>query len=568
MRKQFNSKQHRAGNTKADQEQDKLTLTPEWIKDSFSNHQGTIGRKQKRPRWTGLREFFIWCFVFSATVSGSLSYAEISFYVDPDWGGTTTGSANTPWIRCDQTAQWNTINSALISDNVTIYFSAREAQSDVDETSNYTIKILRTEVPPNFVTFDGKSKWNRNDSNPTWQNYGGSSRFQINSSDAAVFTNNNIFPFPHRRRFTVRGFRFIGDKVLSINNASEVLIEDNDISSHLNARRGPCIHIDVWQATNNGTLWSDGITIRNNYVHDTYGEGIYVNGHKTNPSVANPSSNNILIEGNTFSRAGIYGAEGDGIDCKDGVRNLVVRGNIVHDSSFIGISTVSGGIFDSNFIYGSGTLGIRMGIREGSYPNKDGTKVINNIIVANAKSPVYIHGPGIQPDWTNVLIANNVFALNGSGLQINPGDDGINPTVYLYNNIFWKNGGDELFLQKESHLLEHRNNIYGDVSTNFNLVRIRKPSPSIYSIDNLVQNFESTAFTENPRFMKETLPYVDTNFRLRSTSPALGTGTFIGDVTQDYLGNPRLPTNSDMGAFQISSDAEQPNPPQGLRIVQ
>src|ERR1051326_6786442 len=49
-----------------------------------------------------------------------------TYYLDPDFAGSTTdGSAAHPWTTLSST-EWGTLNNALGSQNVTIYFSARK----------------------------------------------------------------------------------------------------------------------------------------------------------------------------------------------------------------------------------------------------------------------------------------------------------------------------------------------------------------------------------------------------------------------------------------------------------
>ena len=116
--------------------------------------------------------------IFLFSVCGVM--AAENYYVDPDYPGSNSdGSAQKPWIRLDQTTQWNVINNALNSSNVTVYFSAREANKDACQSSTNQISILRTDNSTNRITLDGMSKYNANDTNPSWMDYTGSSRLQI-----------------------------------------------------------------------------------------------------------------------------------------------------------------------------------------------------------------------------------------------------------------------------------------------------------------------------------------------------------------------------------------------------
>jgi hypothetical protein len=66
------------------------------------------------------------------------------YFVDPTYtGGSNDGSAAHPWTSLrvsdsDSSAKWNTIMNALGSADVIVYFSARQAGSDVSEV--FTMK--------------------------------------------------------------------------------------------------------------------------------------------------------------------------------------------------------------------------------------------------------------------------------------------------------------------------------------------------------------------------------------------------------------------------------------------
>src|SRR5262249_32247828 len=141
----------------------------------------------------------------SATITVNAASSQTAFYVDPTYTGSTqNGSASAPWKSLlssdsDYTTKWSTITTALASNDVIIYFSARQAGSD-------TVEQI---VPPNggslFVnrgcrsgtfncasgdttgahrlTLDGMSMYNTNDATPSWASYAGTNKFKINCSN-------------------------------------------------------------------------------------------------------------------------------------------------------------------------------------------------------------------------------------------------------------------------------------------------------------------------------------------------------------------------------------------------
>jgi hypothetical protein len=58
------------------------------------------------------------------------------YYVDPDVSSGGDGSQANPWTSLGS-SQWNTINNALASDDVTVYFSALEQDGASQEKANY-----------------------------------------------------------------------------------------------------------------------------------------------------------------------------------------------------------------------------------------------------------------------------------------------------------------------------------------------------------------------------------------------------------------------------------------------
>ena len=58
----------------------------------------------------------------SAFLVGALE-GSTNFYVDPEWVGTKSGTQTHPFALLDRSA-WQRINAALVSGDVTIYFSA------------------------------------------------------------------------------------------------------------------------------------------------------------------------------------------------------------------------------------------------------------------------------------------------------------------------------------------------------------------------------------------------------------------------------------------------------------
>ncbi len=93
--------------------------------------------------------------------------ATTSFYVDPDWGGTSGGTASHPFSALNA-ASWTAINAALASDDVTIYFSALKANGTTQQSQAWYVHCLRTDYSSHPLTLDGYSKYNSNVTTPNW----------------------------------------------------------------------------------------------------------------------------------------------------------------------------------------------------------------------------------------------------------------------------------------------------------------------------------------------------------------------------------------------------------------
>ena len=138
-----------------------------------------------------------------ATPAGALT----TYYVAPNSTTSHTGAAATPWT--DLNSAWGTINATLATDDVTVYFTARKATSDVNEMQAFGIDLNRTDGSTHRLTLDGMSFYNTSNSSPSWVAYSGASRFQVNSASGAAISSNNFGSGaqPQRNFITFRGFK-------------------------------------------------------------------------------------------------------------------------------------------------------------------------------------------------------------------------------------------------------------------------------------------------------------------------------------------------------------------------
>src|SRR5271157_54250 len=108
---------------------------------------------------------------FAFLVLCSHVWAQTSYYVDPNvTGRSNNGSITDPWTGISQ-INYTTVNTALASGPVTIYFSATPASHAANTVDTSPLNFTRTDASTNLLTFDGASLYNNNDTLPssgTW----------------------------------------------------------------------------------------------------------------------------------------------------------------------------------------------------------------------------------------------------------------------------------------------------------------------------------------------------------------------------------------------------------------
>ncbi|KPJ51845.1 MAG: hypothetical protein AMS16_07310 [Planctomycetes bacterium DG_58] len=488
-----------------------------------------------------------------------------AFYVDPDWQGERSGSAGSPWTRVDPRA-WREIDRALAGSDVVVYFSARDADADRNQLSKQSITILRTDPSTHRVTLDGMSKYNADDASPKWLDNRGGTRHEIHHHYPV-----GAFRGQKRNYVTIRGFKTVagygrGGQGVVYWGGDHVVIEHCEVTKSKDVKHGPGIIFGyAWNA--DGTAKNGGcvdLVIRNNVVHHTFGEGIYIGGSQ---DVNRPAHRDVLIEGNVVYDVAAYGGEGDAIDIKDGSSNVIVRGNTLYmtkpGAGRDGIAMSSGGIIEGNFIYNFGRDGITLGTYWNAHACRKGTVVRNNIIVNTGGNPNYSWdygikvggGAGIKPDhgsedqYDDLAVYNNTVVgvrgdrkREGVGLDISRFATGAKVTNNLIVNSAFLN-----FLAGPDCLAEHDYNLFH--STTGGLVA--RYGSQTFTAETL-KRFEPHSLSVDPKFVNPSVPYAPEGFRLHPTSPAVGAGVKIDTFDADFFGTKRG-GRWDIGAIQTKN---------------
>jgi hypothetical protein len=505
----------------------------------------------------------IWTVIFLSLLIVSNTVADTTHYLDPDWGGTESGTEAQPWASLN----WTTINSDLASGNVTVYFSADDSQAT-------NITFSRTDTGPYRLTLDGISYYNTNDVTPSWAAGNGTDRYTV-TANYPITTGST-----RRNRITLNGFKVVSTQgqIIYWVGGDGLVITNNDLSHDSGATGGPGVYIEYCKNASYEQMGCNGITIQGNTIYDTYGEGIYIGGCRNDlfdcSTFTNLYHQNVLIDNNTLTDIGKYGGEGDAIDPHGNIDGLVVSDNIVAWTNVTdtygrdGICPEVSGTIERNIVINAGRNGISL-LDYWNEANawRDNPIVRNNIVIncgggrqSGGAAWGWNYGIYVQwsetfstNHWTNVDIYNNtVFgtnysyggSANGDGINIAVGNAGVD----VVNNISSQSDGIE-FYAGSGTLDTHDYNLYYDTSGN---IYSYSGTTVAYNADITGQEANSIS-NDNPDFINNNAPFEAINFKLESVSPAIDEGSSLTETfTNDFDGKTRSGV-WDIGAYEYDS---------------
>ena len=427
-----------------------------------------------------IKQFFVQTLFAILVVLGiSATSWATTYYVDPDCNG-GNGSASAPWSNLNSlnTTAWNTINSALASDDVTVYFSAREAGSDIDEVSTTRIAIRRTDTSTHRLTLDGMSKYNTNNTNPSWSDYSGSSRYKITNDSYSIESGINYAP-PKQNYVTVRGFICMSgsSKAFFYWGGDHILVENNTFVGNP-AAAGCLVQFEyAHRAIDNPYYEQNGpgnggctdITFRNNVIHDSPGEGLYIGGSN---GMDLPGHSYITVENNLIYNTGIYGGEGDGIDIKDMATNVVVRNNVVHNAtggSCSGIISHSPALIEHNVVYNIANGGILLNDVWGD--GFSNSIIRYNIAFNNGTAGIALGISDVADITENVVIEHNTIVGNAtSGIHAGAAAPGVINGLVIKNNLSINNQKYGMTIWNITPDTISHNDVYNNLVQNYNLI--------------------------------------------------------------------------------------------------
>ncbi|MHC5856566.1 choice-of-anchor Q domain-containing protein [Nostoc sp.] len=322
--------------------------------------------------------------------------------------------------------------------------------------------------------------------------------------------------------------------------------------------------------TSNGIGFAKGVS----YIEIN---GLEVIGNNANVTLAyalsqKSNTSNVLTNGNCINLDGRGG----------GIHHINILNNKVHDCGGAGIS-VSGADYvtvDHNTVYNNswysvyGTSGISFLQNWNSDGNQGYKMFITNNRVYNNRMYVPWIKTGTITDGNGIIVDISKSGTNGA----------YKGRTLIANNISYKNGGSGILTHESEHVdivnntayfnqqspeLKKKGDIYAGYSSDLKIFNnIIYPSPGTNTNTNLYSNLMNRNVTYDynlypnvavvivrgthdiigdPQFVNPS----NSDFHLRSNSPAINRGYYWSGLTTDFEGNPR-PSGSgyDIGAYE------------------
>lgn len=470
--------------------------------------------------------------------------ADTSYYVD--YGRTSNGSGTeaSPW-KSRTNIVWATIETALASGNVTIYFSSRATWTD-----NQLLQIpVGTNETTNRLTLDGQSKYNLTATGTAvWADETVASNRAVSSGTGG--TTGSFYILNDNQYVTIRGFYFLNPTWAGINigsanptiDISNIVIENNIIDTPVN------LH-GIWFGYAE-TGCSD-ITIRNNVISNTDSEAIYM-GHF---NYMDPTITGVVIEYNTVINTGIVG-EGD-IDIKPGVAGAIVRYNTIYGT---GTGRVQAGIVvlaSDVQVYGNTIYDVvrhpSTGGGDGITVNADGdgagtgqtlanVLVYNNLIYGTDQRGISVFADVAGATITDLKILNNTIVGSGSvGFRASASGGRTIGIAQFANNLIADSGTYAMELTSGVTLSAADHNLYDGVGT---LFRYQSADKSWAQWQGL--GFDASGLNTDPVLTAAYLP--------TDSSPVRNAGSVETEFAIDQSGQLRG-GSWDIGAFEWAGTA-------------
>ena len=201
-------------------------------------------------------------------------------------------------------------------------------------------------------------------------------------------------------------------------------------------------HIDgVAITANNEDCVYERLIFRHNEIHHTggHGEGFYLGGNNDSKGKTTGYVFNSIVEKNYIHHLnGKNISQGDGIEIKDGSYGNIVRGNVIHDTKYPGI-TVYGtdgkeaNLIEDNVISSTGDHGIQAAAD---------AMIRNNTIFNTGGDGIHCRSHQSAMPGNLVIEKNAIIACkSGSGIRINKPDKGFSGPILVKGNQLYLGAG-------------------------------------------------------------------------------------------------------------------------------
>ncbi|QMW05843.1 right-handed parallel beta-helix repeat-containing protein [Spirosoma foliorum] len=287
--------------------------------------------------------------------------------------------------------------------------------------------------------------------------------------------------------------------------------------------------------TQRGGFTMYNVNIHDNYIHDVYGEGIYVGNSFWSAGMNKTCDNTsqviyphdvigLKIYNNLIERSGAegiqYGCAPNAQVYRNTVRNPGASPFSTYQDNGIQIGEGSGGFFYGNIITNAASAGLII-------LGHTGNLIVYNNVIANSGS-------------------NGIFCDNRTGSSVNT------PAGFLQNTIV-TTGKEGIKLYNENNINTIVNNILVNIWQN-RYIAFGQGATATQN-NNLTNSSIAAAQFVNASGL---------NFQLTNTSPAVNAGMNLSSwgITTDLLGTSRPAANAyDIGAYEyVSSSAREASP--------
>lgn len=479
---------------------------------------------------------------FAATTSLFADY-----WVDSGRTSNGDGSQANPWkILSD--VNWTTVQTALNSGNVNIYYSSRASwisaanlNTGAKHTSN-TLKLIGDQQYN--LTASGTASWSAETTG---------SRAIVGGTGSS---GGNIYVDSNYQNVWVQGFELNKPTFGGI-----VIGQQNPSTNVWNIVVTNCFVHDVVNSTGISFLFAEtnchDVTVTHCVVSNTPAESIYMGHFSFLPATIT----NIVVEYCTCVDTGQAG-QGE-IDIKPGCFGAIVRYNEVYRSS-IAIPGSSSGtvigapncqVYGNKFhgLHDAGTSHWAMGI----YMEGDGDAlgngidstnhlIYNNLIYNNAEPGILMLATVSGQGSCSAKIFNNTIVSNGTyGVQIRSSNSRAVTILAMSNNIIVSNLTAEVSTENaNSTITEADNNLYNRTSGN---------SWIVSGVSKTWAQWQALGYDAHGLNAD---PLLNEDYTLSASSPARASGANLSTYfTTDLLGLTR--SVWDMGAYKFLSAAPQ-----------